>query len=127
MTPPLPEGAYESLRTLGLDADLTPRFARIDEADAPHVLARHVATAIERVPRQEADAGRRLELVNDLLSRVAEHDEQVARRSSGRWTVRPAHAAISPDIFLWKDGRLRWTHRSAGIDRTRRLGTRLGF
>jgi hypothetical protein len=84
MTPPLPEGVYESLRTVGLDAalaelaDLTPRFARIEDADAPHVLARHVATAVERALRQETDAGRRLALVNDILTRVAEQDEQVA-------------------------------------------------
>ncbi|TQM08956.1 DUF3427 domain-containing protein [Pseudonocardia kunmingensis] len=83
MTTPLPEGVYESLRTAGLDAaltqlsDLSPRFARIEDADAPHVLARHVSTAVERALGQEADAGRRLELVNDLLARVAEHDEQV--------------------------------------------------
>jgi hypothetical protein len=96
MTPPVPEGVSESLRTLGLDAelaelaDLTPRFARIDEADAPHVLARHVATAVERALRQETD---------------------VSRRAGPR---RPT------------DGRLR-THRSAGIDRTRRMGTRSRF
>ncbi len=94
MAPPLPEGVYESLRTVGLDAalaDLIPHFARIDEADAPHVLARHAATAVERALSQETDA---------------------SRRAGPR---RPT------------DGRLRRTHRSAGIDRTRRLGTRLGF
>jgi hypothetical protein len=62
MTPPLPEGVYESLRTVGLDAalaelaDLTPRFVRIEDADAPHVLARHVAAAVERALRQKTDA-----------------------------------------------------------------------
>jgi superfamily II DNA or RNA helicase/HKD family nuclease len=84
LNPQLPEGVYESLRTVGLDGtlaqlpNLTPHFARVEEADEPHVLARHVAQAVERALRQEGDPGRRLALVNDLLTRVAEHDEQVA-------------------------------------------------
>ena len=83
MTSPLPEGVYELLRTAALDtalaqlADLTPRFAAIEAADEPHVLARHVAKLVERALSREGDAGRRLALVNDLLARVAEQDEQV--------------------------------------------------
>ncbi|MFD1531953.1 DUF3427 domain-containing protein [Pseudonocardia aurantiaca] len=83
MTPPLPEGVYESLRTVGLDATLaqlstlTPRFARVEEADEPHVLARHVAKVVEHALSREGDTGRRLALVNDLLARVAEQSEQV--------------------------------------------------
>jgi superfamily II DNA or RNA helicase/HKD family nuclease len=83
LTSPLPEGVYELLRTAALDtalaqlADLTPRFAAIEAADEPHVLARHVAKLVERALSREGDTGRRLALVNDLLARVAEQDEQV--------------------------------------------------
>ncbi len=89
LTSPLPEGVYESLRTAALDsalaqlADLTPRFAAIEAADEPHVLARHVAKLVERALSREGDTGRRLALVNDLLARVAEQDEQVIDRRGG--------------------------------------------
>nr|WP_211176586.1 DEAD/DEAH box helicase [Pseudonocardia acidicola] len=59
-------------------ADLTPHFASVDPADEPHVLARHVATAVERALAGERDSARRVALVNDLLLRVAAQDEQVA-------------------------------------------------
>jgi superfamily II DNA or RNA helicase/HKD family nuclease len=84
LTQPLPEGVYESLRTTRLNAaleqltDLTPRFARVEDADAPHVLARHVATAVERALIGESDPARRLALVNGLLARLAAEDEQLA-------------------------------------------------
>jgi superfamily II DNA or RNA helicase/HKD family nuclease len=93
LNPPLPEGVYESLRTVGLDATLaelrglTPRFAPVEDADEPHVLARHVATAVERALSREGDTGRRLALVNDLLGRVAEHDEQVATSAAEQLVV----------------------------------------
>lgn len=79
----LPEGVYESLRTAGLDvdlarsADLTPRFAVVDPADEPHVLARHVGAAVERALAGERDPARRLALVNDLLGRVEAERERV--------------------------------------------------
>jgi superfamily II DNA or RNA helicase/HKD family nuclease len=81
---PLPEGVYETLRTRRLDADrdrlvgLTPRFLPVENADQPHVLARHVAAAVERALLGESDPDRRLELVNDLLDRVAAQDDQLA-------------------------------------------------
>ncbi len=87
MTHPLPEGVYESLRTARLDrelsglADLTPRFAPVEAADEPHVLARHVAAAVERALSGESDPARRLALVNDLLGRLEAGDEQIADRS----------------------------------------------
>jgi len=77
---PLSEGVYESLRTKGLDSaldrlvGLTPRFAPVEDADQPHVLARHVASAVERVLADEPDADRRRALVNDLLLRLAAED-----------------------------------------------------
>lgn len=82
MTAPLPEGVYELLRTAGLDdlltgTDLQPRFVSLDPGDAPHVLARHVATAVERVLAEERDPARRLGLVDDLLRRIEAHGERL--------------------------------------------------
>ncbi|MFD1518912.1 DUF3427 domain-containing protein [Pseudonocardia yunnanensis] len=83
MTQSLPEGVYESLRTARLNealdqlTDLTPRFATLENADEPHVLARHVATAVERALTAEGDPARRVALVNELLMRVAASDEQL--------------------------------------------------
>ncbi len=80
----LPEGVYESLRTEGLDrvvsavTDMTPRWHRVDNADVPHVLARHVADAVQRRLTTMGDPVERLALVNDMLSRIAAADEQVA-------------------------------------------------
>jgi superfamily II DNA or RNA helicase/HKD family nuclease len=80
---PLPEGVYESLRTDGLEAavaaltDLTPRWHGVEQADAPHVLARHVAESLERRLAEIPDPGARLALVNDLLDRVAGPGERV--------------------------------------------------
>lgn len=76
MTEPFAEGVYESLRTDALDADLArstemiPRFALVDAADEPHVLARHVGAAVERALIGERDASRRRALINDILGRV---------------------------------------------------------
>jgi hypothetical protein len=62
---PLPEGVYESLRTRRLNAaldqlvDLTPRFLPVEDADQPHVLARHIASAVERALADEPDPGQR--------------------------------------------------------------------
>lgn len=49
-----PAGLYETLRTEGLAralgalTALTPRFASVGAADAPHVLARHLSGAVRR-------------------------------------------------------------------------------
>ena len=83
MIHPLPEGVYESLRTDGLDAavaalpDLTPRWHAVEQADAPHVLARHVAESLQRRLSELRDPAERLALVNDLLDRVAGPGERV--------------------------------------------------
>jgi superfamily II DNA or RNA helicase/HKD family nuclease len=87
VTEPLAEGLYETLRTDALDAvlarsaELTPRFASVDPADEPHVLARHVATAVERARAGERDPVRRHALVNDLLGRVAAEADRLGARS----------------------------------------------
>jgi superfamily II DNA or RNA helicase/HKD family nuclease len=83
VTQPLPEGVYESLRTRRLDAvlaqlvGLTSRCEPVDPADVPHVLGRHVGEAVARALAEDPDPVRRLALVNDLLERVAAHDEQL--------------------------------------------------
>ncbi len=83
MTHPLPEGVYEELRTDALEAavaaltDLTPRWHEVEPADAPHVLARHVAASVERKLAGLRDPAERLALVNELLDRVAEPGERV--------------------------------------------------
>ena len=83
VTQPLPEGVYESLRTRRLDAvlaqlvGLTPHCEPVDPADVPHVLGRHVADVVTRALNEERDPSRRLALVNDLLERVAAHEEQL--------------------------------------------------
>lgn len=88
MTHPLPEGVYESLRTDRLEAavealtGLTPRWHGVEPADAPHVLARHVAESVERRLTELRDPDERLALVNELLGRVAEPGERVRPSSS---------------------------------------------
>jgi superfamily II DNA or RNA helicase/HKD family nuclease len=83
VTQPLPEGVYESLRTRRLDTalaqlvGLTPRCETVDPADVPHVLGRHVADVVTRALTDQRDLVRQLALVNDLLDRVAAHDEQL--------------------------------------------------
>jgi hypothetical protein len=61
VTQPLPEGLYETLRTLRLDTvlaqlvGLTPHCEPVDPADVPHVLGRHVAEVVTRVLGRERD------------------------------------------------------------------------
>ena len=59
-------------------ADLVPHFAAVEDADQAHVLARHVAAVIERALLLQPDGAARRVLVNDVLSSVAAHDEQLA-------------------------------------------------
>lgn len=72
-------GLHESLLTLGLQeqlkgSPLLPTFAEVDEADQPHVLARHLAEAlVRRLPR---NAEERVRLVNDLLLALEESESQ---------------------------------------------------
>lgn len=79
----LTEGVYESLRTAGLDrrigqlTGLMPRFAAVDAADAPDVLARHVADVVRRALADERDPQQRVALVNELLSALAATDERL--------------------------------------------------
>ena len=80
------EGVYESLRTAGLDrrlaalTRLTPRFAPVDAADAPEVLARHVADVVRRALTDERDPDRRVTLVNELMAALAATDDEITER-----------------------------------------------
>ena len=76
----LPEGIYESLVTRELESrlssvsDLETVLQHVDEADQPHVLARHIATATERALQATKDPHDRVHLVNDLLERLTRPD-----------------------------------------------------
>ena len=73
------EGIYESLHT----ADLRDRIKAtglqsdtraVEKADQPHVLARHVASIVERAIAGEKDESERIKLANSLLSLAGESD-----------------------------------------------------
>ena len=80
---PLPEGLYESLRTSGLEQslshlrDLEPKFAPVDPADAPEVLARHVARSVRRLLADERDEEKRAAIVNELMDVIHAPDERL--------------------------------------------------
>ncbi|GHE76621.1 helicase [Amycolatopsis deserti] len=81
---PLAHGVYEAVRTHRLDRALdaarerfAPEFSGVDEADAPEVIARHVADAVRRVIAEESDGGRRVELANRVLSMLAAEDDRL--------------------------------------------------
>lgn len=81
---PLAEGIYESVRTAGLDSalddlrsELRPDFAAVDPADAPDVVALHVADAVRRALTEEPDKARRVALTNELLAHLNAPDENV--------------------------------------------------
>ena len=72
------EGTYESLVTRELATQLEQHrepvrtLEHVDEADQPHVLARHVGQAVERALSETKDVVARINLVNDLLARIKE-------------------------------------------------------
>ena len=69
----LPAGAYEALHTARLDRaleqspGLSPRYAPVEPADTPEVLARHLANAVRRALAAEREPELQLSLVNRLL------------------------------------------------------------
>ncbi len=75
------EGIYESLITRALSSELAalqelePSHTHVDDADQPHVLARHIAQAAERALTSTKDTEARINLVNDLLERLAHADQ----------------------------------------------------
>lgn len=70
---PLAVGLHESLVTEGLQAalnaepDLRSELAKVDPADQPHVLARHVYELTRRALESHADTDGRLRLLNQLV------------------------------------------------------------
>jgi superfamily II DNA or RNA helicase/HKD family nuclease len=80
----LADGVYEAIRTRLLDRTLAavatqfqPDFGEVDPADAPEVIARHVAEVVRRTLTQETDTNRRVELANELLRQLGAVDEQL--------------------------------------------------
>lgn len=81
----LVEGVFESLHTAGLsrelaDVELTPRFEVVDPADAPEVLARHVADAIRRTLSGVREESARVALVNELVALLGDDEAMVVER-----------------------------------------------
>ena len=75
------EGLYESLVTKrlrealdGLDV-LMPATGRVDEADEPEVLSRHIRAAVLRALEGERSPERRRELVNRILEILRAHED----------------------------------------------------
>ena len=75
-------GLYEQLVTRALAGRLTAvsdliTTMPVDVGDQPHVLARHVQSAVHRKLAATSDPARRLELVNALLEALAEDEDEV--------------------------------------------------
>lgn len=69
-------GLEQELRS----APLRPRFVDVDPADAPEVLARHVADALRRALTDVRDESRRVALVNELLMLLGDDGAFVVER-----------------------------------------------
>jgi hypothetical protein len=87
-------GLYEQLVTDGLQrrlaviADDEVRVRQVDTGDQPHVLARHIETAVQRVLAATGDPERRLAIVNALLCTGRERGPDDPRPGN-HLTVRP--------------------------------------
>ena len=82
MSMPLPDGLHERLVTSAVHDALNEvpnryALARVDPADQPHVLARHVYEAVRRALEITGDPGTRVALINDLLDHVDAAAERV--------------------------------------------------
>ena len=81
---PLADGVYEAVRTHRLDRALDaarerlqPEFSMVDDADAPEVIAHHVAETVRRVIADESDGSRRVDLANRVLSLLDAGDDRL--------------------------------------------------
>ena len=78
------EGLYESLMTerltaaLALVSGVDVQTSLVDDADAPHVLARHIADLVHDRLRSTRDPHERISLVNGLVELLSDADEAVA-------------------------------------------------
>ena len=81
-------GLYEQLITVGLQSRLAAidadeaRTRPVDTGDQPHVLARHIEAAVQRVLAATRDPERRLAIVNALLSTLEEASDSVTKPAS---------------------------------------------
>ena len=81
-------GLYESLLTQSLASqlraipDLPITLHQVDEADQPHVLARHVQALVERALRERKDPELRLALVNGIIELLQQELDVVAGPAS---------------------------------------------
>jgi superfamily II DNA or RNA helicase/HKD family nuclease len=99
----LPEGLYESLLTEHLAGrlkglPLTPELESVDEADVPHVLARHVTVAVERTLKATRNTDERLTIVNSLLDHLMQTADQVTAPTQQllRLSEPPGPGKVSP-------------------------------
>ncbi|WP_432938304.1 DUF3427 domain-containing protein [Kribbella sp. CA-253562] len=96
-------GIYDALVTDGLlealrqsDA-LTPTFGKIDEADQPEVLSRHLRDAIFRVLSGTRDEGKRVAIVNGLLAELESHTDTLPETRPERLLA--AGEAAGPGVY----------------------------
>ena len=87
-------GLYEQLVTHALAGRLTAvsdliTTMPVDVGDQPHVLARHVGSALHRKLSATSDPRRRLELVNALLVALSEGEDEVAEPAQQLLAVLP--------------------------------------
>ena len=84
----LKRGLYEALVTRSLQSQLAAlpdplrTVQTVDEADQPHVLARHVQVLVERALRESKDPERRLSLVNGIVEHLGQELDAVAAPAS---------------------------------------------
>ena len=116
-------GLYESLLTSGLSAsldelnDLEVGIHKVDEAELPHVLARHLAAIFEAKLRDIRSDEEQLALVNALLGLMAPADDFVldpaaqllsisepAGPGARSFTVRPTTALSDPALLTNASG-----------------------
>ena len=99
-------GIYERLVTRALESELAGVGDAIeigvDAADQPHVLARHVESAVRRALSTTRDAERRLALANRLLEVFDEEGESVAEPARQLYAVRTLPA---PGVVTYGDVR----------------------
>ncbi len=81
---PLVPGVYEAVRTARMDralaelrGTLDAKFADLDLAEVPDVIAQHVADAVRRALADDNDPQRRVVLTNQLLELLDQPDESV--------------------------------------------------
>jgi hypothetical protein len=90
------EGLYETLLTQQLQRELDrvkagdqveSVLARIDEAEQPEVLARHVRDATHRLLSATRDPLRRVQIVNALLDYLDAADDRRAGGPPAAWSL----------------------------------------